>query len=47
MKIYQADAGVLADYARHLKNLPEADRYTRFCYNIKDEAIDQFILSIR
>lgn len=46
MKIQHADVGALADYARHLKNLSEADRYTRFCYNIKDEAIDQFILSI-
>lgn len=46
MKIYQGDTSVLADYAQHLKDLPEADRYTRFCYNIKDEGIDQFILSI-
>lgn len=46
MKIQHSDIGVLADYARHLKNLTEKDRYTRFCYNIKDEAIDQFILSI-
>jgi len=46
MKIQHADIGVLADYASHLKNLSEADRYTRFCYNIKDENIDQFILSI-
>lgn len=46
MKIQHADVTVLAQYARHLKNLSEADRYTRFCYNIKDEAIDQFILSM-
>ena len=46
MKIQHADIGVLADYASHLKNLSEADRYTRFCYNIKDENIDKFILSI-
>ena len=46
MKIQHADISVLADYASHLKNLSEADRYTRFCYNIKDENIDQFILSI-
>jgi GNAT superfamily N-acetyltransferase len=46
MKIQYADTSVLADYARHLKNLSESDRYTRFCYNIKDENIDQFILSI-
>lgn len=46
MKIHNADVGALAEYARHLKNLSEADRYTRFCYNIKDENIDQFILSI-
>ena len=46
MKIQHADITVLADYANHLKGLSEADRYTRFCYNIKDENIDRFILSI-
>lgn len=46
MKIQQSDTSVLAGYASHLKNLSESDRYTRFCYNIKDEGIDQFILSI-
>ena len=46
MKIQHADVGALAAYAIHLKSLTEADRYTRFCYNIKDEGIDQFILSI-
>ena len=46
MKIQHADIGVLAIYAKHLKYLPDVDRYTRFCYNIKDDAIDQFILSI-
>lgn len=46
MKIQHSDITVLAEYARHLKNLSEADRYTRFCYNIKDENIDSFILGI-
>ncbi len=46
MKIQHADATVLAEYARHLKGLSEADRYTRFCYAIKDENIDRFILSV-
>lgn len=46
MKIQHADAGALANYARHLKNLTEEDRYTRFCYAVKDENIDQFILSM-
>lgn len=46
MKIQHSDISALPEYAAHLKNLPEADRYTRFCYNIKDENIDQFILSI-
>jgi RimJ/RimL family protein N-acetyltransferase len=44
MKIQHSDVTVLAEYAQHLKNLSEADRYTRFCYAIKDENIDQFIL---
>jgi len=46
MKIQHADISVLAEYASHLKDLSTVDRYTRFCYNIKDENIDQFILSI-
>jgi RimJ/RimL family protein N-acetyltransferase len=46
MKIQHADITALAAYATHLKNLSASDRYTRFCYNIKDEAIDQFILSM-
>jgi len=46
MKIQHADITALANYARHLKGLSEADRYTRFCYNINDENIDRFILSI-
>jgi RimJ/RimL family protein N-acetyltransferase len=46
MKIQHADVTALAAYAQHLKGLSEADRYTRFCYNIKDENIDRFILSI-
>lgn len=46
MKIQHADISVLADYATHLKNLSEADRYTRFCYNVRDENIDKFILTI-
>lgn len=46
MKIQHADITVLADYATHLKGLSETDRYTRFCYNIRDENIDHFILSI-
>ena len=46
MKIQHADISVLATYATHLKNLSEADKYTRFCYNINDENIDRFILSI-
>jgi RimJ/RimL family protein N-acetyltransferase len=46
MKIQHADIGALAVYASHLKSLTEEDRYTRFCNSIKDEGIDQFILSI-
>ena len=46
MKINHVDINALPAYGRHLKNLSETDRYTRFCYNVKDEAIDQFILSI-
>lgn len=46
MKINHADIGALALYASHLKALSEADRYTRFCYNIKDDSIDMLILNM-
>jgi len=46
MKIQQATIEVLDKYARHLKILPETDRYTRFGYMIKDSGIDSFILSV-
>ena len=46
MKINHVDINTLPAYAQHLKALSETDRYTRFCYNIKDENIDQFILSM-
>jgi GNAT superfamily N-acetyltransferase len=46
MRIQYRSIEVLDAYARHLKNLSPEDRYTRFCYNIKDEAIDQLILNI-
>jgi GNAT superfamily N-acetyltransferase len=46
MKIQNESVEALDLYAKHLKNLPEEDRYTRFCYNVKDEAIDQMILQM-
>jgi ribosomal protein S18 acetylase RimI-like enzyme len=46
MKIHYESVDVLDLYAKHLKNLTPEDRYTRFCYQIKDEAIDQLILSM-
>lgn len=46
MKIQYESVDVLDLYAKHLKNLTPEDRYTRFCYQIKDEAIDQLILSM-
>lgn len=46
MKIQHRSIEVLDAYAQHLKNLSIEDRYTRFCYNIRDEQIDQLILRI-
>lgn len=46
IKIQHRSIEVLDSYARHLKKLSPEDRYTRFCYNIRDEQIDQFILKI-
>lgn len=46
IKIQYRSIEVLDTYARHLKKLTPQDRYTRFCYNIKDEQIDQLILRV-
>jgi N-acetylglutamate synthase-like GNAT family acetyltransferase len=46
LKVQQKSNKVLASYAKHLKNLSPDDRYTRFCYHIRDEQIDQLILQI-
>ena len=46
MKIQRESIEALAEYATHLKNLMPEDRYTRFCYNAKDEAIDQLVLQV-
>ena len=36
----------IADYSRHLKNLPTEDRFSRFGFNIPDSSIDQLILNM-
>jgi len=46
MKIHQESVEVLDLYAKHLKNLTPEDRFTRFCYHVKDETIDQLILQV-
>ena len=46
MKIQHESVDALDVYAQHLKNLTPEDRYTRFCYNVKDEGIDHLILGI-
>ena len=46
IKIQHRSVEVLDVYGRHLKKLTPEDRYTRFCYSVKDEVIDQFILNI-
>lgn len=46
IKVQHKSIEVLDAYGRHLKNLTAEDRYTRFCYNIRDEQIDQLILQI-
>ena len=46
IKIKHKSVEVLGEYGQHLKRLSAEDRYTRFCYNIRDEQIDQFILRI-
>ena len=35
----------IADYSKHLKNLTEEDKLSRFGYKVSDYIIDQLILS--
>jgi len=44
MKIQQSKVEYLAEYAQHLKNLSEEDRYTRFGHHPSTTGIDQLIL---
>lgn len=46
MKIQHKTIEVLDAYAKHLKVLSPEDKYTRFCYAIRDEQIDALILNI-
>ena len=46
MKIKHSNIDHLDQYASHLKNLSDSDRYTRFGYNANATGIDQFILSV-
>jgi RimJ/RimL family protein N-acetyltransferase len=34
------------EYSRHLKNLTDADKYSRFGFSVSDSTIDQLILSM-
>ena len=44
--IQHANIYKISDYARHLKNLTEEDRYSRFGYKASDYNIDQLILNM-
>ncbi len=46
MKIQHSHIEHLREYSKHLKNLTNEDRYTRFGYAASAEAIDQMILNI-
>ena len=46
VKIQSKTIEVLDAYGRHLKSLSADDKYTRFCYNIRDDQIDQLILQV-
>lgn len=46
MKIQHSRIEHIAEYAQHLKNLSDEDRYTRFGYAASAQAIDQMILNI-
>ena len=44
--VQHANIYKISDYARHLKNLTEEDRYSRFGYKASDYNIDQLILNM-
>ncbi len=46
MKIQHSRIEYLREYAEHLKNLSDEDRYTRFGYAASSQAIDSMILNI-
>lgn len=46
MRVKYTGLKYLREYARHLKNLREEDKYTRFAGNTTDYRIDQLILSM-
>lgn len=46
MTIQHSHTEHLAEYAAHLKNLTDQDRYTRFGYAASSQAIDQMILNM-
>lgn len=46
MKIQHSRIEHLCEYAEHLKNLSDEDRYTRFGYAASSQAIDSMILNI-
>lgn len=46
MKIQHSKTEYLSEYAAHLKQLNDGDRYTRFGYHARPESIDRLILDI-
>jgi GNAT superfamily N-acetyltransferase len=46
MKIQHSKTEHLAEYAKHLKQLNDQDRYTRFGYHAHPESIDSMILNM-
>ena len=46
MYIESVDIYSLNDYAKHLKSLPDHDKYSRFGFRVTDYAIDQLMLRI-
>lgn len=43
---YRTNIYKINDYSRHLKNLTDEDKFSRFGYLISDQMIDQYILSM-
>lgn len=46
LQIHHTNIYKIPEYSRHLKKLPDHDKYSRFGYNVSDYNIDQLVLNM-